>query len=46
MIWSELPEVGLALVAGRDKIAWRERERRELDALAHIVALRWAELPA
>lgn len=46
VIWSELPEVGLALVAGRDKIAWRERERRELDALAHIVALRWAELPA
>lgn len=45
VIWSALPAVGLALVAGRDKIAWRDRERSELDALAHIVALRWAELP-
>ena len=46
VIWSKLPEVDLAVVAGRDKIAWRERERRELDALAHIVSLRWSELPA
>ena len=45
VIWSSMPEVGLALVAGRDKIAWRQRERHELDALAKIVALRWAELP-
>ncbi len=46
VIWSSRPEVGLAVVAGRDKIAWRERERGELDALAHIVALRWTELGA
>jgi hypothetical protein len=46
VIWSKLPEVDLAVVAGRDQIAWRERERRELDALAHIIALRWSELPA
>ena len=44
VIWSSMPDVGLAVVAGRDKIAWRTRERHELDALARIVALRWAEL--
>lgn len=46
VIWSTLPEVNLAIVAGRDNIAWRDRERAELDALAHIVALRWAEVSA
>ena len=45
VIWSTRADVGLALVAGRDKIAWRQRERHELDALAKIVAIRWAELP-
>lgn len=45
VIWSKLPEVDLAVVAGRDKIAWRDREKRELDALAHIIAIRWSELP-
>ena len=45
VIWSTMPEVDLAVVAGRDKIAWRTRERDELDALAKIIALRWAELP-
>ena len=45
VIWSTMPDVGLAVVAGRDNIAWRTRERHELDALARIVALRWAELP-
>jgi len=34
-----------AIVAGRDTFAWRERERRELDALSQIVGTRWAELP-
>jgi hypothetical protein len=46
VIWSSMADVGLAIVAGRDEIAWREREREELDALAHIVAIRWSELPA
>jgi hypothetical protein len=46
VIWSKLPEVELAVVAGRERIAWREREKRELDALGHIIAIRWAELPA
>lgn len=46
VIWSELSDVGLAIVAGRDRIAWRSRERLELDALALIVAARWAELEA
>lgn len=46
VIWAKMPEVELAIVAGRDKIAWRERERYELEALAHIVAIRWSELPA
>lgn len=45
VIWSKLPEVDLAVVAGRDAIAWRDRERRELEALAHIIAIRWSELP-
>jgi hypothetical protein len=45
VIWSKMPEVELAVVAGRDKIAWRERERHELDALGHIIAIRWSELP-
>lgn len=44
VIWTRLAGVGLALVAGRDRIAWRERERRQLDALARIVASRWAAL--
>lgn len=44
VIWAPLAHVGLAIVAGRDRIAWRDRERRQLEALAHIVALRWAEL--
>ncbi len=45
VIWSKLPEVDLAVVAGRDQVAWRDREKRELDALAHIIAIRWSELP-
>ncbi|MFN8017915.1 MAG: hypothetical protein U0P45_07305 [Acidimicrobiales bacterium] len=46
VIWSAAPGVALALVAGRDKIAWRDRERKELDMLARIVAVRWRELEA
>lgn len=45
VIWAPVVGVGLGIVAGRDRIAWRERERGELEALARIVALRWAELP-
>lgn len=44
VIWTPVPEVGLALVAGRDRVVWRERERRELESLARIVARRWSEL--
>lgn len=45
VIWAALEQVGLAIVAGRDRVAWRDGERRQLDALARIVAARWAELP-
>jgi hypothetical protein len=46
VIWGPCEGTDLAVVAGRDRIAWRERERRQLDALARIIALRWAELPS
>lgn len=42
--WAPLPESGLALVAGRNRIAWRDRERLHLDALARILDRRWQEL--
>lgn len=45
VIWAPCADVGLGVVAGRDRIAWRDRERRQLEALAEIVAIRWAELP-
>ena len=44
VVWAPVAGVGLAIVAGRDRIAWRERERGELEALARIVGLRWTEL--
>jgi hypothetical protein len=42
--WVGLEGCGLALVAGRDRIAWRDRERRQIEALADIVAIRWTAL--
>ena len=45
VIWTPLTGVGLSIVAGRDRIVWRSRERGELEALGRIVAARWAELP-
>ncbi|CAN5850203.1 amino acid-binding protein [soil metagenome] len=44
VIWTPVGDVGLAVVVGRERIAWRERERRQLQATARIVALRWLEL--
>lgn len=44
VIWTPMGEGDLALVAGRDRFAWRERERSELAALARIAAARLAEL--
>lgn len=46
VIWTPLIGVGLAIVAGRNQTAWRDRERRQLEAMARIVASRWVELPA
>ncbi|MEO6629669.1 MAG: hypothetical protein ABIP03_14010, partial [Aquihabitans sp.] len=43
VIWTPLSTVDLALVAGRDGVVWRSRERRQLESLARIVATRWAE---
>ena len=44
VIWMPLSGVGLALVAGRDRVVWRSRERHQLESLARIVATRWADL--
>lgn len=46
VVWAPVAGAGLGIVAGRDRIAWRDRERGELEALARIVGLRWNELPA
>lgn len=46
VVWTPLGGLGLALIAGRDRMAWRRRERRQLAALARMVAARWTELPA
>lgn len=45
VIWSALEGCGLAVLAGRDRIAWRDRERRQLDALTEMIRVRWSELP-
>ncbi|MCB0977828.1 MAG: ACT domain-containing protein [Acidimicrobiales bacterium] len=42
--WVALPGSRLGLVAGRERIAWRDRERRHLDTLARILDKRWQEL--
>ena len=34
----------LVLVAGRERVAWRDLERQQLEALARVVAARWNEL--
>lgn len=34
----------LILVAGRERVAWRDLERQQLEALARVVAARWREL--
>ena len=42
--WAPLPAAGLALVVGRDRVAFRARERRQVATLARIVDSRFAEL--
>jgi hypothetical protein len=44
VVWSPLPSAGLALVVGRDGVAYRARERRQVAALARIVDTRLKEV--
>lgn len=44
VIWAPMADLGLALVAGRDRVAWRARERRQVEVLAEVIAARWSEL--
>lgn len=44
VVWSPLPSVGLALVVGRDGVAYRARERRQVAAFARIVDTRLREI--
>jgi len=44
VVWSPLPSAGFALVLGRDGVAYRARERRQLAALARIVDTRLREV--
>ena len=44
VVWTPVPGTDLALVAGRDRLAWRTQERRQLEALARILGARWVEL--
>jgi hypothetical protein len=44
VVWAPLPGSGLALVLGRDGIAYRARERRQVAALARVVDTRLREL--
>lgn len=44
VVWTEVPGTDLALVAGRDRLAWRSQERRQLQGLARILGARWLEI--
>jgi hypothetical protein len=44
VVWAPLPSSGLALVLGRNEIAYRARERRQVAALARVVDTRLREL--
>ena len=44
VVWSPMADLGLALVAGRDGIVWRERGRHQLDVAARIIAARWTAI--
>jgi hypothetical protein len=44
VIWAPLPSSGLALVLGREGMAYRARERRQVAALARVVDTRMREL--
>lgn len=42
--WAPLPAAGMALVLGRDNLAFRARERREVAAFARVADIRRREL--
>jgi hypothetical protein len=44
VVWAPLPSSGLALVLGRESMAYRARERRQVAALARVVDTRMREL--
>ena len=44
VVWAPLPSSGLALVLGRDGMAYRARERHQVAALARVVDTRMREL--
>jgi hypothetical protein len=44
VVWAPMPSSGLALVLGRDGMAYRARERRQVAALARVVDTRLREL--
>ncbi len=44
VVWSPLPAAGMAMVVGRDGVAYRARERRQVAALARIVDTRLREI--
>jgi hypothetical protein len=41
--WAALSDTGLVLVFGRDQSRFRDRERRQIAALAHIAAIRYLQ---